>query len=122
MRRFLLAVIVVAIRGKRCRIPTRLGLAHGNTQFPSHLSLPWTSAIFTFAMFTLVVFTLVVGATITGAFTSAFNDVKAYGGGFDVRATTAPANPITNMQAALRNAVGVNAADFRRVSSQSLCT
>ena len=42
----------------------------------------------TLAMFTLVVFTLVVGATTTGAFVNAFNDVDAFGGGFDVRATT----------------------------------
>jgi putative ABC transport system permease protein len=73
----------------------------------------------TFAMFTLVVFTLVVGATVTGAFTSAFNDVKAYGGGFDVRATTAPVSPITDMRAALQQAPGVNPADFRYVASQS---
>lgn len=73
----------------------------------------------TFAMFTLVVFTLVVGATITGAVTNAFNDVKAYGGGFDVRATTAPFSPITNMRAALQQAPGVNPADFRYVASQS---
>jgi putative ABC transport system permease protein len=74
----------------------------------------------TFAMFTLVVFTLVVGATITGAFTNALNDIKAYGGGFDVRATTAPFSPITNMRAALQQAPGVNPADFRYVASQSL--
>ena len=41
----------------------------------------------TLAMFTLVVFTLVVGATTPGSFIDAFNDVDAYGGGFDVRAT-----------------------------------
>ena len=40
----------------------------------------------TLAMFTLVVFTLVVGATTTGAFVNAFNDLDAFGGGFDVRA------------------------------------
>ena len=73
----------------------------------------------TFAMFTLVVFTLVVGATTTGAFTNAFNDLKAYGGGFDVRATTAPASPIANMSTALRHTPGINASDFRFVSSQS---
>ncbi len=73
----------------------------------------------TFAMFTLVVFTLVCGATMTGAFTNAFNDLKSYSGGFDIRATTAPASPVTNMSAALQHAPGVNAADFRYVSSQS---
>jgi putative ABC transport system permease protein len=73
----------------------------------------------TFAMFTLVVFTLVVGATISGAFTNAFNDLKAYGGGFDIRATTAASSPIPDMGAALRRAPGVDAAQFRLVSSQS---
>jgi putative ABC transport system permease protein len=73
----------------------------------------------TFAMFTLVVFTLVIGATATNAFTTAFNDLKAFGGGFDVRATTAPASPIRDMAAALKSAPGINAANFRYVSSQS---
>jgi putative ABC transport system permease protein len=73
----------------------------------------------TFAMFTLVVFTLVVGATTTGAFTGAFNNLKAYGGGFDIRATTAPASPIPDMRRALQHAPGINPADFQVVSSQS---
>jgi len=73
----------------------------------------------TFAMFTLVVFTLVVGATTSGAFTNALNDLKAFGGGFDVRATTSPASPIGNMRSALNHAPGLNPADFRVVSSQS---
>ena len=53
------------------------------------------------AMFTLVVFTLVVGATTSNAFTSAGNDTVAFGGGFDVRAIASPANPITDMRAAI---------------------
>ena len=73
----------------------------------------------TFAMFTLVVFTLVIGATATNAFTNAFNDLRTFGGGFDVRATTAPASPIPDMAAALKRAPGINPADFRYVSSQS---
>src|SRR5579884_185022 len=73
----------------------------------------------TFAMFTLVVFTLVIGATATNAFTNAFNDLRAFGGGFDIRATTAPASPIANVDAALRSARSINPADFRYVSSQS---
>ncbi len=73
----------------------------------------------TLAMFTLVVFTLVVGATTTGSFVNGFNDLEAFGGGFDVRATTAPASPIADMQAALRSAPGLNASDFDVVSSQS---
>jgi putative ABC transport system permease protein len=73
----------------------------------------------TLAMFTLVVFTLVVGATTTGSFVSAFNDLNAFGGGFDVRATSSSAAPIIDMRAALARAPGLNPADFRVVSSQS---
>jgi putative ABC transport system permease protein len=73
----------------------------------------------TFAMFTLVVFTLVTGATATHAFTNAFNDLKAFGGGFGIRATTAPATPILDMSTALKRAPGIKPADFRHVSSQS---
>jgi putative ABC transport system permease protein len=73
----------------------------------------------TMAMFTLVVFTLVVGATTTGSFVNAFNDVNAFGGGFDVRATASPASPIVNMRAALARAPGVSPGDVRLVSSES---
>src|SRR5207302_188060 len=73
----------------------------------------------TLAMFTLVVFTLVVGATTTSAFVHAFNDVQAFGGGFDVRATSSSAAPIVDMRAALARAPGLRAADFRLVSSIS---
>ncbi|WP_217914710.1 ABC transporter permease [Miltoncostaea marina] len=55
----------------------------------------------TLAMFTLVVFTMVVGATVTSAFTNAFDDLETWGGGFDVRASTAPASPIRDLDAAL---------------------
>jgi putative ABC transport system permease protein len=73
----------------------------------------------TLAMFTLVVFTLVVGATTTGAFVHAVNDLKSFGGGFDVRASTSAAAPITDMRSALARAPGVNPRDFRYVSSES---
>ena len=55
----------------------------------------------TFTMFTLVVFTLVSGATISGAFVNAFDDTESFGGGFDVRADTAPANPVTDFDSEL---------------------
>jgi putative ABC transport system permease protein len=74
----------------------------------------------TVAMFTLVVFTLVTGAITTGAFANAFNNLNLFGGGFDVRATVSPASPITDMPAALARAPGLNKADFRVVSSQSV--
>jgi putative ABC transport system permease protein len=73
----------------------------------------------TLAMFTLVVFTLVVGSITTGSFVHAFNDAKAFGGGFDVRATSSPSAPVVDMRAALAHARGVNPADFRLVSSLS---
>jgi putative ABC transport system permease protein len=73
----------------------------------------------TLAMFTLVVFTLVVGATTTGAFVHAVNDLESFGGGFDVRASTSAAAPITDMRSALVRAPGVNPRDFRYVSSES---
>ena len=55
----------------------------------------------TFTMFTLVVFTLVSGATISGAFVDAFDDKESFGGGFDVRADTAPANPVSDIESEL---------------------
>ncbi len=73
----------------------------------------------TLAMFTLVVFTLVVGATTTGSFLGAFNDLRSFGGGFDVRAQASPAAPVTNMAAAVRHTPGIAASAFRLVSSES---
>jgi putative ABC transport system permease protein len=73
----------------------------------------------TLAMFTLVVFTLVVGSTITGSMVNAFNDVQAFGGGFDVRADISPSTPIADVHQALRHARGLRASDFRAVAAMS---
>ncbi len=73
----------------------------------------------TLAMFTLVVFTLVVGSTTSGAFTNAFNDMQVFGGGFDVRATSSPAQPIANMSAAVARTRGLKRSDFTVISSES---
>jgi putative ABC transport system permease protein len=73
----------------------------------------------TLAMFTLVVFTLVVGAITTTSFVSGFDDLRSYGGGFDVRASVSPAAPIADIHAALRRAPGIKPADFGVISSQS---
>jgi putative ABC transport system permease protein len=73
----------------------------------------------TLAMFTLVVFTIVVGAITTSSFLHAVDNVQAFGGGFDIRATASPASPVVDMPDALRYARGVNPADFRVVSSVS---
>jgi putative ABC transport system permease protein len=74
----------------------------------------------TLAMFTLVVFTLVVGAITTNAFTSAYNDVGFYGGGFDIRAETARVNPVADMQAAVDEAAELDASQFEVIADQSL--
>jgi len=73
----------------------------------------------TLAMFTLVVFTLVVGATTSGAFTNAFNDLEVFGGGFDIRATSSPAQPIVNMPAAVTRTPRLKRSDFTAISSES---
>jgi putative ABC transport system permease protein len=73
----------------------------------------------TLAMFTLVVFTLGVGAMTTGSFVKAFDDPKAFGGGFDVRATTSSGTPILDMRGALDRSRSIDPADVRLVSSQS---
>lgn len=73
----------------------------------------------TLAMFTLVVFTMVCGAVTTTAFTNAFDDLGTWGGGFDVRATTSPASPITDMRAALARRPAL-ARDVAAVGSQSV--
>jgi putative ABC transport system permease protein len=73
----------------------------------------------TLAMFTLVVFTLVVGSTITGSMVNAFNDVNAFGGGFDVRADVSASTPVANAQHALRHAKGIGPSDFRAVAAMS---
>ena len=45
----------------------------------------------TMSMFMLVVFTLVTGSTIPSAFVRSFDNVEQFGGGYDVRVSTAPA-------------------------------
>jgi putative ABC transport system permease protein len=55
----------------------------------------------TLAMFMLVTFTLVVGAITTGSFNSAFDNIHAFGGGFDVHATAASSAPVPDMAAAV---------------------
>ena len=74
----------------------------------------------TVAMFTLVVFTLVCGAVTTMTFTEAFNDVKSFGGGFDVRAEVTPAAPVGDLRRALSTRPGLNAGDYPVVASESV--
>ena len=66
----------------------------------------------TLAMFTLVVFTLVTGRGHHGLVRArGSNDIDTFGGGFDIRATTAPASPVGDLRTALARAPGVNARD-----------
>jgi putative ABC transport system permease protein len=74
----------------------------------------------TLAMFTLVVFTLVTGTASSGSFVAAAGDLDVFGGGFQVRATTAPGAPIRHMRSALQRA-GVELDDqFTVVGSESV--
>jgi putative ABC transport system permease protein len=74
----------------------------------------------TLAMFTLVVFTLVTGTATSGSFNHAFRDVAAFGGGFDVRASTSPATPIDDLRGGMGRAHGIRPGEIRGVASQSL--
>jgi len=74
----------------------------------------------TLAMFTLVVFNLVVGAATTTSFTKAWNDVTAFGGGYDIRATTVRVNPIEDMRSAVAQSEALDEMDFQVVAGQSL--
>ena len=74
----------------------------------------------TLAMFTLVVFTLVTGTASSGSFQKAFGNVDEFGGGYQVRAGTSATAPVRNMHAALRDARGLDPADFTAVGSQSV--
>jgi putative ABC transport system permease protein len=60
----------------------------------------------------------VVGSTITGSMVNAFNDVQAFGGGFEIRAAVSPSTPIANPRA-LRHARGVNPSDLRAIAAVS---
>lgn len=73
----------------------------------------------TLAMFTLVVFTLVTGAASTSSFVRAFDDEELFGGGFDVRATTAPAAGVEDMATAIEQTPGAPERDVVAVGSQS---
>ncbi len=72
----------------------------------------------TLAMFVLVVFNLVVGAVTTNAFTGAFDDNEAFGGGFDVIASVSPAAPTGGVDQALADGA-VDAGSYEVVARQS---
>jgi putative ABC transport system permease protein len=70
----------------------------------------------TLAMFMLVVFTLVTGSTIPSAFVNAFNNVDTFGGGYDLRVSTAPAAAVTDLKVELPATV---ASDITATGAQS---
>ena len=74
----------------------------------------------TVAMFSLVVFTLVVMATLTSAFSDLLRDEKAFGGGFDIRATTVGVSPVENIDQVVAEAPGLPSEDLDVVASQSV--
>jgi putative ABC transport system permease protein len=73
----------------------------------------------TLAMFTLVVFTLVTGTVTSGSFMHAAGDVDRFGGGFDIRASTAGVAPIDDLPAAIRREPSLDASDYPIAASQS---
>jgi putative ABC transport system permease protein len=70
----------------------------------------------TMSMFMLVVFTLVTGSTIPTAFVRSFDNLERFGGGFDVRAATAPAAAARDLESELPPKV---AADIVATGAQS---
>jgi putative ABC transport system permease protein len=110
----------LVVRGALASVGGMRGLA---PTLKTSLTYPLTNRFrtgVTMAMFTLVVFTLVVGGTVTTAFTQAFDDVRLFGGGYQLRASTVQLNPITDLDAAIRAAPSLDDADFGVISSQSL--
>lgn len=70
----------------------------------------------TLAMFSLVVFVLMVMGFIVGAFSSAFDDTRKFSGGFDIAATVAVTNPISDIQASLQRIPRLDSLQIERVA------
>lgn len=70
------------------------------------------------AMFALVIFTMVVGSVLTRTTGAAYTDVQAMTGGFELTATAG--KPISDIQAALRNASAIRSDTFATVGSSSV--
>jgi putative ABC transport system permease protein len=73
----------------------------------------------TLAMFMLVVFTLTAMNFIQAAMGAAFGDTREISGGYEIRADAGYADPIPNMEAALRDAKGVDRDDIGAVGEVS---
>ncbi len=73
----------------------------------------------TLAMFMLVVFTLTAMNFIQASMGAAFGDTRELSGGFEIRADAGYADPIPDMEAALRDATGVDRDDIGAVGQVS---
>jgi putative ABC transport system permease protein len=71
----------------------------------------------TLAMFSLVVFTIVTMSFINAAFSSIFEDTDRLSGGFDVRADAGYAAPISDMNEALQDTIGLDEGDYTAVGT-----
>jgi putative ABC transport system permease protein len=109
----LLAFLSYVTRGIRSLTPVlRMAIAYPlRSRFRTGVTL---------VMFTLVVFTLVVGSTTSGSFISSFDNVGRFGGGWDVRASSASVAPLGDLDAAIARAPGLQRSDFRTMSSMAL--
>src|SRR5918996_551887 len=73
----------------------------------------------TLAVFMLVVFPLTAMNFIQAAMSAAFGDTRELSGGFEIRADAGYADPIPDMEAALRDAKGVDRDDIEAVGEVS---
>jgi putative ABC transport system permease protein len=109
----LLLRIVVAAFGRIRGLPPVLKTA---VKYPTQ-SLFRTGM--TLAMFMLVVFTLTAMNFIQAAMSAAFGDAQKLSGGFEIQANAGYAEPISDMEAALQDAKGVQKGDVTAVGEVS---
>lgn len=110
-------LILTAVQAVFGRIPALAPVLRTSMAYP--LRNRFRTGI-TLAMFTLVVFTMVAGAVTTEAFTRSFDDVEAFGGGFDVAASAAPASPLDDPVASLTATPGLGPDAVRAVAAKSM--
>lgn len=110
-------LILTAVQAVFGRIPALAPVLRTSMAYP--LRNRFRTGI-TLAMFTLVVFTMVTGAVTTEAFTRSFDDVDAFGGGFDVAASATPASPLDDPVASLKAAPGLAPDAVQTVAAKSI--
>jgi putative ABC transport system permease protein len=102
----------IARGARRLTPPLRLSMAYSRAaRFRTGTTL---------AMFMLVVFTLVTGTASSSSFMAAMQDTSVFGGGFDVRASTAAVAPIDDIGAAVARVPGIRRGDIVATGSQSV--